>query len=262
MRRPLISFIIPVRDRVQLLQATLASVFNQTIESWEIILIDDHSQPPIKTQLDNFEKVQIFRLSKNRGPSYARNFGLQKAHGQFICFLDSDDRLMPDFCDRMLQQLRRKPVPVICLTKASFSSGYQFRKKILQSFINLVRNLVLITSYFINRGQLVREAFFAVTLSRLMLPRKILKNIAFNNRMRSCEDWDFVLQLFDRSMIYILPQALVYFHFSKNSLSETGRRANRWQSYDQVIERLPVSAQHHPLVLGFKWYKKLAQIWL
>jgi glycosyltransferase involved in cell wall biosynthesis len=86
------SIIIPVYNREKLIQRAIQSVLDQTYENWELIIIDDGSTDStaqiIKGNNDN--RIRYF-FQKNAERSVARNNGILKANGEWICFLDSDD---------------------------------------------------------------------------------------------------------------------------------------------------------------------------
>lgn len=85
----MISIIIPYHNRPVKLKRCLNSVFQQTYQDFEILIIDDYSKTPLQLEVDN--RVRILRNSKNLGPGLSRNVGLDNAKGEYIAFLDSDD---------------------------------------------------------------------------------------------------------------------------------------------------------------------------
>jgi glycosyltransferase involved in cell wall biosynthesis len=99
----LISIVIPFFNRSRLLLRTLDSVINQTHNNWECILIDDGSNLEevvlIKSFINKDNRFSLFQRPKNinKGMCGSRNVGIEKATGDFIMFLDSDDLLKP-FC--------------------------------------------------------------------------------------------------------------------------------------------------------------------
>ena len=67
---------------------------NQTYKNWRVYLIDDYSDDHSKKILNKYskdERINIFFLDKNLGPSYCRNFGLKNSKSEYVAFLDSDD---------------------------------------------------------------------------------------------------------------------------------------------------------------------------
>ena len=93
----LISVIIPTYNRGDLLVLALESVLNQTYETWECIVVDDHSTDNTKAVVENYTKndcrFKYIPNIKKKGAQGARNTGLVASKGNFIQFLDSDDYL-------------------------------------------------------------------------------------------------------------------------------------------------------------------------
>lgn len=92
------SVIIPVYNSSSTIRATMNSVIQQSYKDYEIIVVDDGSQDEsLNICMEYIEKVNISVYSKkNEGVSSARNYGLEKAQGDYILFLDSDDQLDKD----------------------------------------------------------------------------------------------------------------------------------------------------------------------
>lgn len=94
---PKVSVIIPIFNVEDYVEKCLLSVMNQTLFEIEIICIDDASTDAsyekAKGCISRDSRFQLFHLPENRGLSYARNYGIRKASGKYIYFLDSDDYL-------------------------------------------------------------------------------------------------------------------------------------------------------------------------
>ena len=100
MNNPLISIIIPAYNVEQYLTACLSSIEQQTYQNFEVILIDDGSIDStgamcdtVATKDDRFKVIH----QKNQGVSVARNKGIEKARGEYIAFIDSDDKITPEY---------------------------------------------------------------------------------------------------------------------------------------------------------------------
>lgn len=85
-----ISVVIPTYNRYSVLKRALDSVFTQTYQPHEVIVIDDGSSDETSKILQDFPQIQYF-FQKNSGVSSARNFGIEKSNCEWIAFLDSDD---------------------------------------------------------------------------------------------------------------------------------------------------------------------------
>ena len=93
---PKVSIIIPCHNTEKYLSTCLNSVCNQTLQDIEILAIDDHSTDHTKDILRQYkkkypQKLKTYSLEEKTGASAARNLGLEKASGEFIGFVDSDD---------------------------------------------------------------------------------------------------------------------------------------------------------------------------
>ncbi|MBR2141974.1 glycosyltransferase family A protein, partial [Anaerovibrio sp.] len=99
---PLFSVIIPTYNRERVIGKTIQSVLNQTNQDFEIIVVDDGSKDNTKSVVVNFQSDKIkYYYQQNQGAQVARNYGLSKATGDYVCFLDSDDVWLPSFLEEV-----------------------------------------------------------------------------------------------------------------------------------------------------------------
>ena len=102
---PLVSFIIPVYNSESYLCQCLDSVLAQTEQDIEILVVDDGSTDGGPALIDRYAasdpRISVFHKS-NAGPSSARNYGLDRARGKWVSFLDADDYLLPEFLQHLL----------------------------------------------------------------------------------------------------------------------------------------------------------------
>ena len=100
-----ITLIIPVYNKAPFLRRCLDSVFKQARDSVQVIVVDDGSTDGSAEICDEYG-FDTYHL-ENKGVSAARNFGINKAEGQFIAFLDADDFLAKDAFDIMLHEAKK-----------------------------------------------------------------------------------------------------------------------------------------------------------
>lgn len=106
---PELSIIVPVYRVERYLEDCIGSILRQSYRNFELILVDDGSPDRSIDIMKNFEKsdrrVRIVRKA-NGGLSSARNAGLEAARGRYIGFVDGDDRVDPDFFEKMVNGIR------------------------------------------------------------------------------------------------------------------------------------------------------------
>ena len=104
----LVSIVVPIYNVEQYLQECVDSLINQTYSNLEILLIDDGStdnSPKIaETYLPLDERVKVYH-KQNGGLSDARNYGIEKASGRYITFVDSDDYVSKNFVETLYNNL-------------------------------------------------------------------------------------------------------------------------------------------------------------
>lgn len=111
MNSPLVSVITPTYNRADFIGEALQSVKEQTYEHFEHLIIDDGSTDDTREILAPFLEDARFRYfyQENQGQSVARNLGLAKARGDFICFLDSDNLWVLSKLATQLEIFRQHP---------------------------------------------------------------------------------------------------------------------------------------------------------
>lgn len=111
----LISVIIPVYNIKEYLPRCVASVCAQTYKNLEIILVDDGSTDGTGELCDELakkdERIRVYH-KENGGSSSARNLGIEKARGEYLGFVDSDDYISEDMYARLYQALQERKVPI------------------------------------------------------------------------------------------------------------------------------------------------------
>lgn len=118
---PTFSIIIPTRDRADLFERTLQSVFTQDFDDFEVVIVNDGSSgehlaayQAMETRYDaRVRFVYLPHRTKGHGPAYSRNVGAAQARGTYLCFLDDDDLWIdPGHLSRVSSSLAANPEPI------------------------------------------------------------------------------------------------------------------------------------------------------
>ena len=101
---PAISVITPAYNAAKYIGEALDSVLNQTYASHEVIVINDGSPDTneLERQIRKYPATIHYIKQENRGAAAARNAGLRCARGEYVAFLDADDRWLPNFLAEQL----------------------------------------------------------------------------------------------------------------------------------------------------------------
>lgn len=181
-----VSVIIPTYDRRELLQATLDSVFAQTFDDYEVIVVNDGSTDDTTAALQPLVDAGRLRLvaQPNGGPSSARNRGIDESRGEFVALLDDDDLWPPDKLAWQVDAMRRHPDAVLVYGfMESFGLERPFRWPPPDGPTGWVRRAFLRKNWIRSPGQ-------------ALIRRSALRAVGgFDATVWSADDWDVYLRL-------------------------------------------------------------------
>lgn len=111
---PLVTAVITTYNRPDNLDAAVRSVLEQTYDSVELVVVDDHSETPAEAVLDGIDLGSlsdhtVVRHGENRGANAARNTGIDAASGEYVAFLDDDDTWRPAKLARQVAAIEARP---------------------------------------------------------------------------------------------------------------------------------------------------------
>ena len=139
MNKPLVSVIIPTFNRAKVIKRAVNSVFEQTFQDFECIVVDDGSTDETESVLNEFaNKIKVIK-TENRGVSAARNIGTSQAKGTFIAFLDSDDEWKKDKLAKQISYMKESGFRISQTDETWVRSGKfvnKSKKYIRQNFIS------------------------------------------------------------------------------------------------------------------------------
>lgn len=213
---PLVSVILPTRNRVELLRRAVASVQAQTERRFELIIVDDASSDNTQAVLQQLAaadtRTRIVRNTIPSGGGGARNDGIKLSRGQWVAFLDDDDEWFPHKLERQLQTLQSNEVAVAC------SCGY-----ILRSTCNASR-LVAVRANTTVQQLLTKNCLGGASMC--MCTSEALRAIGgFDPSLRSGQDLDLWLRLRQLGEIAVCAETLVLHRAHTGTRITTDARA-------------------------------------
>ncbi len=152
---PLVSIVIPIYNSEDYLDAAIRSVLNQTYEQWELWLVDDcsvdRSAAIAQKHAAADERIHYERLKVNSGAAIARNVGISRATGRYLCFLDADDLWHPEKLEQEVSFITKKNCKIVfCAYDMVDSEGNSLHKAVYVperiNYKTLLYNNIIFTS--------------------------------------------------------------------------------------------------------------------
>jgi len=204
-----ITVIIPTFNQQALLLETIRSVFAQTFQDYELVVVDDGSTDATRQALAPYEHRLRYVWKENGGEASARNRGIREARCRFIAFLDHDDLWDPGFLATTITHMETHPsLGLVSTGSIRLPDGKQhpgFRKGLLQGdlFPLLFRRNFITTSGVVVR----REVFDRVGL--------------FNEPLRFGVDYDMWLRIAKEYPIALLNRPLCKWRHHAGNISKS-----------------------------------------
>jgi glycosyltransferase involved in cell wall biosynthesis len=221
----LVSVIIPIYNRTDLLLRAVNSVLNQTYDNLEIIVVDDGSTEEIEGVLDTLDddRIHYIRQTTNSGVSTTRNVGIRLAHGEYVAFLDSDDEWFEHKIERQLSDLIDR------------GEDYQISYH-AADFYKDADSRVVGRSTFDKEGnilQYVLEGNCVGIVTMFMKRDYVLSVGGFDERFRGHEDWEFLIRLAEYYKFRYVDEMLARIHIHKGS--KLSREYDKYAHYRKLL---------------------------
>lgn len=206
-----ISVVIPTYNRANFIDRAIKSVLRQTYQNLELIIVDDASiDNTVKVVKKNSDKrIKYIRHEKNKGAPAARNTGINLASGEYIAFLDSDDKWMLDKLNKQIQKFEKisNDYGVVYGGYAYVLEGDENNSSINHPrfkgdiFSNLLKHC-----YVGSPTPLVKKECFH-------------KVGGFDEKLPSCQDWDMWLRISRYYKFDYIPDIVANVYLHGNQIS-------------------------------------------
>lgn len=249
MTAPTVSIIIPTFNRAKFLPRALESVRAQSVDDWEIVLVDDGSTDDTENLATAYGRTLgsrlVYHRQENQGVSAARNRSLELSRGRFIAFLDSDDEYLPTKLERQLKLFELRPELGLVYSDYAYVDLAQERHpSALDTCHALARKIPcerVTSGLFVCPENLLnwllREYFIATLVG--MVRREVLGDeIRFPVELSYAEEWLFYLQVVHRCPAGFVDEPLAVHHHQPGSLARTDTHRNTLR-LRQLLEAIP-----------------------
>lgn len=258
----MISVIIPVYNGEKYIRETLDSLLKQTFSNFEIIIINDGSTDNTYNICESYQKKtkNIFIYEQeNKGVSSARNYGLKKAIGKYIYFMDADDTLQENAFETMIKYIKNYD-----LLTFGYIEDYPDDKKAK----GYLENKILNQEEAIEIALKTDNSFQGYLWNKLFVHSIIDENtIQFDENITICEDLLFLIKyLFNCKTICTRKEKLYYYRMRKSGASKkfnVKKFTSMFSSYEQILDLLKKRKIQNVVYLEYEYlfhyyfYKKM-----
>ena len=233
--KPRVSIVVPVYNVEQYLEQCLDSLLRQTLDSYEIICIDDGSTDSSGVILDKYAKEfpQIKVIHKaNRGLSSARNFGIRIARADYIAFVDSDDYVEPTTFEKAYNAMKDNDVDFVVFGAEPFKDSDEQTAQAIEEFTTWLQ-----CHYTGKQAFTFEHAKNTVQCAwNKLYKTKVLKETIHFGEGLLYEDVSFVWWYYCYSKTaYYLDEQLYKYRIRQNSIMDNALKEH---SYDKAIHHL------------------------
>lgn len=250
----LISIIIPLFNRQELIKETLDAVLQQTYTNWECIIVDDHSTDKsllvVKEYAAKDPRIQVFRRPDplKKGANSCRNYGFLQSKGNYIQWFDSDDIMH----EKMLEKKQDKIVQhdfdfVAC-------KFYTFQKDINSyESPDFTIQKSLIADYLCGG--------LPVNTPMVLWKRKLIESRRFNEYLSRAQELDFISNIFieKKPKGILLDEYLIKVREHENSITGKFNKGGKKEMKDEVRVRFTIHANYsdHKEATLYMYYKSI-----
>lgn len=204
-----ISVIVPVYNKARYLNNLLSDILRQTFIEYECILIDDGSIDGSDEICDNISdldnRFRTFHL-KNSGVSNARNYGICQSKGDYITFIDADDRLYPDYLNNLFQCITKNEVDLVISGLEKYWDGSEKKECIHPPYLGKYDKDTILPQF----AQIQKDTgIFGFCVAKIFR-RDLIRNVKFDSSLLLAEDFDFYLNVYRKVRTFYFDDKCYY----------------------------------------------------
>ncbi|MEW6380384.1 MAG: glycosyltransferase [bacterium] len=238
---PRVSVVMASYNHEKYIAEALQSVLDQTYQDFEIIITDDGSTDETADQIRKFKdpRIDLSCFEKNQGACVATRISLEKARGEYIAILNSDDAYLPDRLEKQVRFLDNHPDIGAVFSQAQiideqgndFTDVNHFYYTIFQQ--DNKSRFAWLNHFFYNRNCLCHPS--------ILIRRKCYETIGYyDERYAQLPDFDFWIRLCLKYEIHVLPEKLIKFRIRTGEANASGNRPevrirDNWE-FSQILK--------------------------
>jgi glycosyltransferase involved in cell wall biosynthesis len=218
MNNEFISIIVPCYNQAHFLDEALQSIFDQTYNNWECIIVNDGSTDNTEEQGKNWiKKDNRFKYihQENKGLSGARNTGLSTVKGSYVQFLDADDVLVSTKLEACMLALEGQNTNTIAVSNFLMLSNQT--NKTQPAYCELKQELLTFKNILYRW-----DIDFTIPIHCGFFPAAVCKDVGFEESLKGKEDWLFWVRITQQvAKVLFIDQPLVFYRLNPKSMSRS-----------------------------------------
>jgi glycosyltransferase involved in cell wall biosynthesis len=235
---PLVSVVIPTRERPALLARALSSVYDQTWRAREVLVVDDGSAHPPTDVVARFPGARLLVLPERRGAASARNAGVRAALGDLVAFLDDDDVWLPTKLERQVERLTSAPPDV-----AAVYCGYRVVSDVTGEVASSYEPRLPAAGF----AEFLDRTVFGTSIP--LVRRRCLEEVGlFDESLPGTQDRDLWLALSRRFRFDFVPEVLSEQRIHGPQI--TSNLPAKIEAKERMLEKYLDDLREHPAVLA------------
>jgi glycosyltransferase involved in cell wall biosynthesis len=226
---PIVSIILPTYNRAVLIVETIESILNQTYQSWELLIIDDGSDDNTEDVVKQIkdERIQFHKAGRIGIVGKIKNIGIEKATGELIAFIDSDDLWAETKLEKQIAALQQYPEAGFSLT-----GGYNFKiPGEPLAYFYTQREGIRYDNIFIP----IFKSEVSATTPSLILKKQCLQTTGLFKISKPFADVEFILSLASHFKAIILYELLFYRRIHDANDSDSNWIKRHYEGIEMIL---------------------------
>jgi len=241
LQMPFFSIVIPLYNKERFIGNTLESILKQRFTDFEILVVNDGSTDGSEKIVRNFNDSRInYFYQDNNGVSVARNFGIEKASANYICFLDADDFWHADFLEVMHHYILKFPEQKV------FASAFEIETS--KTVFNPEYSIKKTGDFEIVNYFEASTAESVIWTSAVVIEKSVFnKTGVFDPNVRISEDTDLWIRIGLQFPVLFIWKVLARYVYDEESVSRDSGYLFQSESFEKYAEE----EKQHPALKKF-----------
>lgn len=240
----LVSAIITTHNRLDLLKRAVQSVYDQTYQYIELIVVDDASTDGTKEYCSSqpFRYIHIPK-EESRGGNHARNLGVQAAKGYYVAFLDDDDAWLPEKIEKQVQLIESKDCELV--------HGGRRLELVRGDSVSFVDTLPSPNDW----GDMSRKILLTIctTTTNILAKRQAIIDVGmFDESLKFWQEYELTIRLAQRKPFYYVNEPISIYRVD---LGDKQRLTNKYYEWKDTVAQ--IHNKHHLLYSKLNFCERL-----